>query len=34
MNEHGVAERAFGLEEGEGNARWWAGGLVHLQTGG
>ncbi len=27
MNDNGAA-RAFGLKEGEGEARWWAGGLV------
>ncbi len=32
MNKQGVAERAFGLEEGEGNARWWAGGLATIKA--
>jgi quercetin dioxygenase-like cupin family protein len=32
MNEQGVAERIFGLGEGEGNARWWAGGLATIKA--
>jgi quercetin dioxygenase-like cupin family protein len=32
MNREDVAERAFGLEEGEGNARWWAGGLATIKV--
>ncbi len=32
MNEEGVATRAFGLEEGEGNARWWGGGLATVKA--
>src|ERR687894_567002 len=32
MNEQGVAERAFGLGKGEGNARWWAGGLATIKA--
>ena len=32
MNEQGVAERVFGLEEGEGNARWWGGGLATFKA--
>ena len=33
MNEEdGAAGRAFGLEEGEGNARWWAGGLATIKA--
>lgn len=30
MNEEGLAERVFGLEDGEGEARWWLG--VSLAT--
>src|ERR687894_695178 len=32
MNEQGVAERAFGLGKGEGNARWWGGGLATIKA--
>src|ERR687893_2741893 len=32
MNEQGVAERIFGLKDGEGNARWWAGGLATIKA--
>jgi len=32
MNEHGVAERIFGLKDGEGNARWWGGGLATIKV--
>jgi quercetin dioxygenase-like cupin family protein len=33
MNEDiGVAPRAFGLKEGEGNARWWGGGLATVKA--
>src|ERR671917_2807852 len=32
MNEEGVAERVFGLEEGEGNARWWGGSLATIKA--
>ncbi len=32
MNEQEVAERVFGLEEGEGNARWWGGGLATIKA--
>ena len=32
MDEEGVATRAFGLEEGEGNARWWGGGLATIKV--
>src|SRR3712207_1192333 len=32
MNEENVAERVFALEEGEGNARWWAGGLATIKA--
>jgi quercetin dioxygenase-like cupin family protein len=32
MNEQGVAERVFGLEKGEGNARWWGGGLATIKA--
>jgi quercetin dioxygenase-like cupin family protein len=32
MNEEGVAERVFYLEEGEGNARWWGGGLATIKV--
>src|SRR4028118_1084833 len=32
MNEQGVAERIFGLKDGEGNARWWAGGLATMKA--
>ena len=31
MNEEGVAERVFRLKEGEGNARWWGGGLATIK---
>jgi quercetin dioxygenase-like cupin family protein len=39
MNEEGDTERAYGLEESEGEARWWLGGLATIkatgkQTGG
>ena len=33
MNEDGVA-RAYGLKEGEGEARWWLGGLVIIKAAG
>jgi quercetin dioxygenase-like cupin family protein len=32
MNEQGVAGRVFGLGEGEGNARWWGGGLATIKV--
>jgi quercetin dioxygenase-like cupin family protein len=32
MNEQVVAERAFWLKDGEGNARWWAGGLATIKA--
>src|SRR4028119_375657 len=32
MNGQGVAERIFGLKDGEGNARWWAGGLATIKA--
>jgi quercetin dioxygenase-like cupin family protein len=32
MNEEGVAERVFELKEGEGNARWWGGGLATIKA--
>ncbi len=32
MNEEGVAERVFWLEDGEGNARWWGGGLATIKA--
>ncbi len=32
MNEEGVANRAFALGEGEGNARWWGGGLATIKA--
>jgi quercetin dioxygenase-like cupin family protein len=32
MNEQGVAERVFGLKDGEGNARWWGGGLATIKA--
>jgi quercetin dioxygenase-like cupin family protein len=32
MNEKDVAARVFGLEEGEGNARWWGGGLATIKV--
>src|ERR671916_2335483 len=32
MNEEGVAERVFWLEEGEGSARWWGGGLATIKA--
>ncbi len=32
MNEQEVAERAFWLKDGEGNARWWAGGLATIKA--
>ena len=31
MNEKDGAARIFGLEEGEGEARWWAGGLATIK---
>jgi len=31
-NDNDGAARAFGLKEGEGEARWWAGGLVTVKT--
>ena len=34
MNEQGVAERVFGLKDGEGNARWWGGGLATIKAAG
>ena len=32
MNEQEVAERVFGLGKGEGNARWWGGGLATIKA--
>ena len=32
MNQEDVAARVFGLEEGEGNARWWGGGLATIKA--
>ena len=33
MNDHdGAASRTFGLKEGEGNARWWGGGLATIKA--
>jgi quercetin dioxygenase-like cupin family protein len=32
MNEKDGAARVFGLEDGEGNARWWAGGLATIKV--
>ena len=32
MNEAGVAARIFGLKDGEGNARWWGGGLATIKA--
>jgi mannose-6-phosphate isomerase-like protein (cupin superfamily) len=32
MDEQGVAERVFGLKEGEGQARWWLGGLATIKA--
>src|ERR687896_1274161 len=32
MNKAEVAERVFGLEDGEGNARWWGGGLATIKA--
>jgi quercetin dioxygenase-like cupin family protein len=32
MNEREVAERVFGLKDGEGNARWWGGGLATIKA--
>jgi quercetin dioxygenase-like cupin family protein len=32
MNEEAGAARIFGLEEGEGNARWWGGGLATIKV--
>ena len=32
MNKQGVAERVFGLKDGEGNARWWGGGLATIKA--
>jgi quercetin dioxygenase-like cupin family protein len=32
MSEQDVAERVFGLKEGEGNARWWGGGLATIKA--
>jgi quercetin dioxygenase-like cupin family protein len=32
MNEADVAERAFALQDGEGNARWWGGGLATIKV--
>lgn len=31
-DEGGAASRAFGLEEGEGNATWWGGGLATIKA--
>jgi hypothetical protein len=31
MNEY-VADKAFGLKVGEGEARWWLGGLVTVKA--
>jgi quercetin dioxygenase-like cupin family protein len=33
-DESGAARRAFGLKEGEGNARWWGGGLATIKAAG
>ena len=32
MNKEDVAARVFGLKEGEGNARWWGGGLATIKA--
>ena len=32
MNEKEVTERIFGLKDGEGNARWWGGGLATIKA--
>ena len=32
MNEKDVADRVFGLKEGEGTARWWGGGLATIKV--
>src|SRR4028118_1247617 len=32
MNQEDVAARVFGLQEGEGNARWWGGGLATIKA--
>src|SRR3712207_2243086 len=32
MNEEAGAARIFGLEVGEGNARWWGGGLATIKV--
>src|ERR671916_1063857 len=32
MNEEDGAARTFGLKEGEGNARWWGGGLATIKA--
>jgi quercetin dioxygenase-like cupin family protein len=32
MNEAEVAERVFGLRDGEGNTRWWGGGLATIKV--
>ena len=32
MNEENVAERVFALADGEGNARWWGGGLATIKV--
>ena len=32
MNEAEVAQRVFGLRDGEGNARWWGGGLATIKA--
>jgi quercetin dioxygenase-like cupin family protein len=32
MNEREVAERVFGRKDGEGNARWWGGGLATIKA--
>ena len=32
MSEQDVAERVFGLKDGEGNARWWGGGLATIKA--
>jgi quercetin dioxygenase-like cupin family protein len=32
MNEEDGAQRAYGLQEGEGDARWWGGGLATIKA--
>ena len=32
MNEQEVAERIFGIKDGEGTARWWGGGLATIKA--